>query len=133
MAPDARLMCGLSLVVVPTVAFGGTTLLNIITGRAYGTPGPPGLTPLQITLYRAGHAHAGVLLILNLLLQVALDDVSGSLVWPTRIAAVAARVLMSAGFFGMAHRPALRLLLYAGVLCVLWATLATGTGLLRAR
>jgi hypothetical protein len=131
MTSDARLMWGLSLVLVPTIVFGGTTLLNVVSGRAYGTPGPPGLAPGQVAYYRAGHAHAGVLLILNLLLQTALDEVTGGLVWPTRIAAFAAPLLVSAGFFGVAHRPALRLFLYAGALCLAWSTLATGVGLLR--
>ena len=130
MSTDARLFCGLSLVIVPTIVFGGTTLLSVVSRGAYGTPGPPNLTPDQVTYYRAGHAHAGVLLILSLLIQLALDNVAGN-VWPTRIIAAASPVLVSAGLFGVAHLPALRVLLYLGAASVAWATLITGIGLLR--
>lgn len=133
MSSDTRLMCGLSLVLVPTIVFGGTVLLNVVSRGAYGAPGAPTLTPEQTAYYRAGHAHAGVLLILNLFLQLALDGVAGGFVWPTRIAAFAATLLVSGGFFGLAHLPALRLLLYGGAACVVWATLATGIALLRSR
>ena len=133
MSQDSRLMCGLSLILVPTIVFGGTVLLNVVSRGAYGVPGPPALTPEQSAYYRAGHAHAGVLLILSLFLQLALDGVAGGFVWPTRIVAFAAPLLVSAGFFGLAHLPALRLLLYSGALCVVWATLATGIALLRSR
>ncbi len=124
-------MCGITLVIVPTIVFGGTTLLNVVSRGAYGTPGPRALTPEQVAFYRAGHAHAGVLAILSLFIQLALDEVGGS-VFPVRVAALAAPILVSAGFFGLAHVPALRVLLYAGVLALVYATLATGVGLLRA-
>src|SRR5262249_27185664 len=45
---------------LPTVMFGGFSLLRLLTkGRT--------LTPFQITYFRAGHAHAGVLLLMSLL------------------------------------------------------------------
>ena len=74
MSAATRLMIGVTLLTVPTIVFGGLTVLGVITHGAAGLPGPE-LTPLQTALYRAGHAHAGVLLILSLLLQVALDHV----------------------------------------------------------
>jgi hypothetical protein len=135
MSGDTRLMCGLALILVPTIVYGGLTLLGVLTGGAYGTPGPQNLTPLQMSLYRAGHAHAGVLTLLGLALQVLLDHASlpASMVWPTRLAAFLAPLLVSAGFFGIAHVPGLRIVLYFGVLLVVVATLATGIGLVRAR
>jgi hypothetical protein len=48
-----------------------------------------------------------------------------------RIAAPAAAVLVSAGFFGVAHMPALRAVLYTGALLLAATTLAVGIGLLR--
>jgi hypothetical protein len=126
-------MLGLSLVVVPTIAFGGATLLGVVSGGSLGAPGPRNLSPVQQSFYRAGHAHAGVLLILSMLVQLALDaaHLDAGLVWAARIAAPAAAVLMSAGFFAVAHVRALRGLLYAGAGCLLFATLTTGVGLLR--
>ena len=45
---------------LPTVMFGGFSLLRLLTkGRT--------LTPFQLTCFRAGHAHAGVLLLMSLL------------------------------------------------------------------
>jgi hypothetical protein len=133
MSAAARLMMGLTLVVVPTVVVGGLTVLGVITSGAAGLPGPRELTPLQATLYRAGHAHAGVLVLLSLVLQVVLDHVrlSAAVAWSARVAAPVAALLVSGGFFGLAHAPPLRVLLYAGALLVSYATLATGVGLLR--
>jgi hypothetical protein len=135
MTAQARFMIGLSLIVVPTVAFGGATMLNIITGGAHGTPGPQELTPLQVALYRAGHAHAGVLLILSLVIQLALDHArwSAGTIWFLRVVAPAAAILMSAGFFGLAHADGAAAVLYLGAACLAVATLGTGIGLLRKR
>jgi len=133
MSDAARFMLGLSLVLVPTIVYGGLTLLGIVSGGRYGAPGPRGLSPAQQALYRAGHAHAGVLLLLSLILQMLVDEANlGSLEWPVRIAAPAAAILVSAGFFGIAHLPALRFVLYAGVLLVVATTLTEGVALLRA-
>lgn len=132
---DARLMLGITLLTVPTIVYGGLTLLGVITGGQAGAPAPVTLTTAQIALYRAGHAHAGVLLLLSLILQLCLDHaaLASRLRWSARIAAPSAAILLSAGFFGLAHLPALRALLYAGAACLVWATLVTGIGLLRRR
>jgi len=133
MSRDARLMIGLSLILVPTIVYGGVTMLGVVTGGAFGAPGPEGLTAVQVALYRAGHAHAGVLLILSLVLQIALDHarLGRGAMWSARLAGPAAALLVSGGFFGLAHAPALRAALYAGALCVALAALLTGVGLLR--
>jgi hypothetical protein len=65
MSRDTRLMLGITLLTVPTIVYGGLTMLNIVSGGAYGTPGPSHLTSEQMAYYRAGHAHAGVLMILR--------------------------------------------------------------------
>jgi hypothetical protein len=31
MSPDARLMCGLSLILIPTIVYGGLTVLGLVT------------------------------------------------------------------------------------------------------
>jgi hypothetical protein len=126
-------MLGLSLVVVPTIIYGGLTVLGVISGGAYGAPAPQDLTAPQQAFYRAGHAHAGVLLILSLILQILVDHARlGPLTWPVRIAAPAAALLVSAGFFGIAHLPALRVVLYSGATLLAATTLVVGVGLLRA-
>jgi len=55
-----RLFSIISWIALPTVMFGGYSLLGLL---ARGTPW---LTPFRATYFRAGHAHAGVLLILSL-------------------------------------------------------------------
>jgi hypothetical protein len=135
MSPDTRLMCGVSLILVPTVIYGGLTVLGVVSGGRYGAPAPPDLSALQVTLYRAGHAHAGVLMILALFLQVALDHVAlpASAIWPLRVAAIAAALLVSGGFFALAHLPSLRVMLYLGALLLAATTVTVGIGLIRAR
>jgi len=69
MSPDTRLMCGFSMILIPTIVYGGLTVLGVITNGLMGSPGPPNLSATQIAFYRAGHAHAGVLTLLAVLLQ----------------------------------------------------------------
>lgn len=132
MTTASRLMIGVTLVTVPTIVLGGLTVLGVVSGGLAGLPGPE-LTALQATLYRAGHAHAGVLVILSIVLQLLLDHVrlAQGMVWGARVAAPLAAILVSGGFFALAHSPPLRVLLYTGAALVAYATLTTGVGLLR--
>jgi hypothetical protein len=84
MSPDTRLMFGLSLILIPTIVYGGLTVLGVVSNRLLGAPGPPNLSATQIAFYRAGHAHAGVLALLAILLQIAVDYAAmpSLLVWP---------------------------------------------------
>jgi hypothetical protein len=54
-----RLFAIFSLIVLPTVMFGGYALLRLLTGGEE-------LTEFRRTYFRAGHAHAGVLQVLAL-------------------------------------------------------------------
>ncbi|ABS26865.1 hypothetical protein [Anaeromyxobacter sp. Fw109-5] len=132
MSVASRLMIGITLLTVPTIVFGGLTVLGVVTAGEAGLPGPA-LTPLQATLYRAGHAHAGVLVILSLVLQLLLDHarLGQGTAWSARVAAPLAAILVPGGFFGLAHAPPLRVLLYAGAALIAYATLTAGVGLLR--
>ena len=134
MSQTARLMCGLALILVPTIVYGGLTLLGVVSQGKYGAPAPKGLTPEQQSLYRAGHAHAGVLTILGIVLQILLDHcaLAPAVLTTARVGALVAPLLVSGGFFGVAHLPALRGLLYLGAASVIITTLTAGIGLLRA-
>jgi len=133
MSPQTRLMCSFTLILVPGIVYGGLTVLGIVSGGRLGVPGPRELSPAQVSLYRAGHAHAGVLMLLSLFIQVLMDYASlpQTLVWPERLGAIAAAMLVSGGFFAIAHLPHLRFLLYAGATLVIATTLVAGIGLLR--
>jgi hypothetical protein len=135
MSPDARLMCGLSLILIPVIVYGGLTVLGVVSHCLMGTPGPANLSATQIAFYRAGHAHAGVLTLLAMLLQIAIDyaAIPSSLVWPVRVAAIAASILVSGGFFAVAYVRYLRFVLYTGAVLVAATTLTVGVGLIRSR
>jgi hypothetical protein len=131
---NAKLMSGITLLVVPTIMYGGWTLLGILThGVAAPMPGGLRLNDTQWALWRAGHAHAGVWTLLSLLLQVFLDStrLPSSLNWVARISAPLAAVALSGGFFGLAYSDGFRALIYAGAIAMLLALLITGIGLLR--
>jgi len=135
MSPDTRFMCGLSLILIPTIAYGGLTILNVITAGQFGTLGPENLSASQIAFWRAGHAHAGVLTLLAVFIQIAVDYAAlpPTLVWPVRIGAIAASILVSGGFFATAHARSARFILYTGAALVAVTTLTVGVGLIRSR
>jgi hypothetical protein len=131
---DARLMTGITVLLVPTIQFGGLAILGMLTQGAAGTgAGHSGLNDLQLSLFRAGHAHAGVWLVLSLVLQVLLDSakLSGVMKWLARIAAPVGTLALSGGFFGLAFNNGFRLLLYFGAAAMFVAVFLTGVGLLR--
>jgi hypothetical protein len=133
MTPAARLISGLTLITVPTIVYGGVTLLGIISGGRFGLGIGRPLTAEQTTFFRAGHAHAGVLVILSLVVQLLLDhaNLSPEVTWVLRIAAPLAAICVSGGFFGVGFLPRFKLLLYTGAMLVSIVTLGTGIGLLR--
>jgi hypothetical protein len=64
MSRESRMFAGILLIVLPSVMYGGLTLLGMLTGN---TPGYYD-NPLRQNLWRAGHAHAGVYLVLSLVM-----------------------------------------------------------------
>lgn len=131
---ETRIVAGLTLLTVPTIMYGGVTLLGILTQGAAGlAPGELELNETQWALFRAGHAHAGVWVILSLVIQVLLDsaNLGTGLKWLARISAPVAAIAISGGFFGIAFIPAFRSLLYLGAASLAIAVVLTGVGLLR--
>jgi hypothetical protein len=131
---EAKLVSGIILLAVPTIMYGGITLLGILThGIAGLAPGHLTLDETQWSLWRAGHAHAGVWTLLSLVMQVLIDStrLSPPMMWLARISAPVAGVTVSGGFFGLAFFPQFRWLLYFGGFSLFVALLLTGVGLLR--
>jgi hypothetical protein len=62
-----RIWIIISWIALPTVMFGGYSLLRLLNRGDI-------LTPFQVTWFRAGHAHAGVLLVMSLLYYTFLDQ-----------------------------------------------------------
>ena len=135
MSRESRMLAGVLLVTVPTVMFGGLTLLSQLVGKA------PGYfdNPLRQDLFRAGHAHAGVYLVLSLVLLRYVDEarLSSSWKWVARLGAPVAAILIPAAFFLSIVSPAatepngLINLAYPGAAALAAAVLALGIGLMR--
>ena len=131
---EAKLVSGITLLAVPIIMYGGWTLLGILTQGTAGTaPGALALDDTQWALWRAGHAHAGVWVVLSLVIQVLLDSarLSRAMKWLARVSAPVAAVTLSGGFFGLAFAAGFRWLLYFGALSLLVALVLAGVGLLR--
>ena len=64
---SVRIWIVLSWIALPTVMYGGYSLLRLINQH-------DPLTPFQATWFRAGHAHAGTLLLMSLLYFLFLDQ-----------------------------------------------------------
>jgi hypothetical protein len=134
MTRESRRLAGVLLVVLPTVMYGGVTLLTmLIRDPAYMA------NPLRQNLWRAGHAHAGVLLVLALVSLRYVDDTNLSERWKglVRTLIPLAAILMPAGFFlsmvsPSAERPnALIALTYFGAVVLAIGVVMLGIGLLR--
>jgi len=96
MSPQSRLVAGIVLVIVPTVEIGGASILSLlIADPAYAQ------NDLRQDLWRAGHAHAGVWLVLSLVALRYVDEatLSERMRWVVRVTFPAAAVLMALGFF----------------------------------
>lgn len=131
---EAKIVAGTILLAVPTVQYGGLAILGMLTHGAAGMGGAEaGLNAEQLALFRAGHAHAGVWLILSLVIQVLLDaaKLSASAKWLARMAAPVGTLALSGGFFGLAFTTEFRFLLYFGALAMFCSLILTGVGLLR--
>jgi len=63
-----RLFSIIAWIAIPTVMFGGYSLLGLLTRS--------GLSEFQQTFFRAGHAHAGVLLLMSLLYHYYMEQTS---------------------------------------------------------
>lgn len=133
MSDESRVLAGILILSLVTVESGGLYLLRL--WRAPGTA-----TPFQLGFARAGHAHAGVLLIVALLCQVYADQTAqtGLLDWLSRSGAAVAAILMPAGFFfssmgaGRERPNRLVVLVYAGGALLAAGLTSLGIGLLAA-
>jgi hypothetical protein len=88
-----KLFTAIALISIPTVMFGGFSLLRLLVGRQ--------LNEFQTANFRAGHAHAGVLLVLTL---VTLDLLGRTTLgeggqWVVAILLLVGVLAQSGGFF----------------------------------
>lgn len=134
MSRESRRMAGILLVILPTVVFGGVSVLTLLINDPEYQE-----NALRQDLWRAGHAHAGVLLILSLVALRYVDEtnLSNRLKWFVREAIPASALLLPLGFFLSVLSPdatdpnALIYLAYLGAIVLVAGLLVLGIGLIR--
>jgi drug/metabolite transporter superfamily protein YnfA len=135
MSRESRVLAGVLLVTIPGVMIGGATLLSHLVGGIHGYID----NPIRHDLWRAGHAHAGVFLILSLVMLRYVDEAAlGSFwKWVARLGAPVAAILIPAAFFlsvaspGSLRPNGLVYLAYPGAVSLAIAVLTLGIGLIR--
>lgn len=133
LSPDSRTTAGVLLLTIVSIEFGGWFLLRVVRGQQP-------TTPFQQAFFRAGHAHAGMLVTLALVGQLLVDAtrLSGVPALLARDAIPAAAILMPAGFFfaatgrGVTSPNRFIWLLYAGAVSLGLGVVTLGIGLLSA-
>lgn len=131
LSDESRILAGILLLALVTVETGGLYLLKIVRGRAE-------VTPFQEKFARAGHAHAGVLLLLALICQPYADATGqdGLLGWLSRSGVAVAALLMPGGFFfssmgaGRERPNRLIVMVLAGAALLAASLISLGIGLL---
>jgi hypothetical protein len=134
MSASSLSTAGILLIAIVAIEYGGVSLLRFITAR---TPGYLD-NPVRQNLFRAGHAHAGVLVILALvgMLYVDRTGLSSTGKELVRWGLIAPPILMPLGFFlsiapPRAQRPnALIGLVYLGAVVLAAAVVTLGINLL---
>ena len=134
MSHESRLTAGILLILLPAVVYGGTSILSLLIGD-------PGYAqnPLRQDLWRAGHAHAGVLLVLSLVTLRYVDEANLPrwLKSFARHSIPAAAVLLPAAFFLSVLSPdatepnAMIYLAFVGAVSLATGVLVLGIGLIR--
>jgi hypothetical protein len=96
----SRILAGILCLSLVTVESGGLLMFRIVRGQQPATP-------IQQSFFRAGHAHAGVYLILGLVAQVLVDatTLSGLAEWVARAFIPIAALLLPGGFFLSVIKP----------------------------
>jgi len=135
LSSESRRVAGILLVVFPTVLYGGVSLLMFLLDRNSRYME----NPLRQNLFRAGHAHAGVLLVLSLVALRYVDETNLSEGWKRYVRASfpSAAIFLPAAFFFSVLSPhatepnGFIYLAYAGAVVLALGLLALGAGLLR--
>jgi hypothetical protein len=128
-------MCGIILITVPTIQYGGYFLLTSLMNKGNGYME----NPLRQNFFRAGHAHAGVIVILSLVCQILADGavLPDPLLWFVRIGVPLSAILISSGFFFSVLPPSATqasgavALIYVGAVILAFSVVTLGIGLLR--
>lgn len=136
MSNKSRRLAGTLIVVLPTVIYGGVSILNfLIDDPRYMQ------NQLRQNLFRAGHAHAGVLLVLSLVALQYIDEANLSETWKAvvRHCIPSSAILLPAAFFFSVLEPdatdpnAFIYLAYAGAAILGLGLVVLGVGLIKSK
>jgi hypothetical protein len=133
LSAESRHLAGILFIALVTVETGGLYMLRIVRGRE-------DVTAFQEKFARAGHAHAGVLLVLALVCQAFVDatELTGLWEWLARTGVASSALLMPGGFFfssmgrGRTEPNRLIVLVLAGAALLAISLTTLGVGLLAA-
>jgi hypothetical protein len=134
MTQASRRLAGILLIVLPAVMYGGVSILSFLVGDPTYMQ-----NPLRQNLWRAGHAHAGVWLVLALVALRYVDEanLSNGMKWLVRASMPVAAILVPAAFFLSVLSPdatapnGLIYLAYPGAVLLAIGVLVLGVGLVR--
>jgi len=132
---ESRRFAGWLIIILPTVIYGGVSLLGLLVDTQSGYID----NPLRQDFFRAGHAHAGILLLLSLVTLKYVDDTVLSIGLKRFVRSsipLSAIFLPAAFFFSMlspsATEPnAFIYLAYVGAVLLVLGLLVLGIGLVR--
>lgn len=129
---ETRIFIGILFITLPTIEFGGAFLLSQL-----GRQSKIIRTDAQGAFYRAGHAHAGVLVILAIIAQLVIEagEFASPLSILMRFGFILPPILMPLGFFLGAPNEAgkrgpLAICIPIGAIILAVSTLGLGIGLL---
>lgn len=135
MKEESRKLAGWLLIILPTVMYGGISLLGFLLDTESGYID----NPLRQDFFRAGHAHAGILLILSLVTLRYVDSavLSDGLKSYVRSSIPTSAIFIPAGFFFSMLLPTATepngfiYLIYIGAILLASGVLLLGIGLVR--
>jgi hypothetical protein len=131
--PQTAVLIGILLLALVTVESGGYFMTRVVRRKVEANA-------LQVSFFRAGHAHAGVLLVLSIAILSVIDFAALEGIWgfAARTLVPVAAILMPAGFFLSVlgrepQRPnRLIVLLWVGAASLTAGLIAAGVGMLTA-
>src|SRR5690625_295197 len=134
---DTKIMAGWLIVILPTVVYGGFSILNMVINQDVGIVE----NDLRKNFFRAGHAHAGVLLILSLIAYLYVDKAELSTLFRSIVKSfipLSAIFVSGAFFFSMISKTATEpngwiYLSYVGIFFLVVGLIILGIGLIRSR
>lgn len=134
MSRESRRFAGVLLIVFPAVIYGGVSILSLLLNDPRYAQ-----NELRQDLWRAGHAHAGVLLVLSLVALRYADEanLSGGWKWLARHGPPITAILLPVAFFLSVLSPdatqpnALIYLAYVGAALLAVSLVVLGIGLVR--